>query len=211
MKSPERLQLKIPRNFTEFKPIDRNFYLRETTEVAEGLLGQLLVRTIGKNLMAVRITEVEAYKGLLDPASHAYRGREGRAKIMFGDVGLAYVYLSYGVHYCLNVVAKSKEQEAGAVLIRSGEPVIGYQFMKMFHNKDKCKISSGPGNLTKSLNIIGAYNGYDLTSGTDLHISQGWLNEGEKIIRSFRVGISKATDKKWRFLIAGNCTVSKKP
>ncbi|MGC8660953.1 MAG: DNA-3-methyladenine glycosylase [Nitrososphaeria archaeon] len=203
--------MKIPRNSTEFKPIDRKFYLRETADVAKGLLGQLLVREIGENLMIVRITEVEAYKGLLDPASHAYRGRGGRADIMFGNVGLAYVYLSYGVHYCLNVVARSADQEAGAVLIRSGEPVIGYQFMKTFHDGDKCKISSGPGNLTKSLNINATYNGYDLTAGTGLFISQGWLDKGEKILESARVGISKATDKKWRFLIGGNCTVSKKP
>ncbi len=208
---PKRLPLKTHRNFTEFKPIDRNFYRRETTEVARGLLGQLLVRSIGKNLMAVRITEVEAYKGLADPASHAYKGKRGRAEIMFEDVGFAYVYLSYGVHYCLNVVAKSTDQEAGAVLIRSGEPVIGYQFMRRFRDKDICKISSGPGNLTRSLNINDKYNGYDLTAGTDLNISQGWLNEGEKILESRRVGISKATDKQWRFLIVDNCTVSRKP
>ncbi|MEM3196723.1 MAG: DNA-3-methyladenine glycosylase [Conexivisphaerales archaeon] len=211
MKLPERLHLKTLRNITKFKPIERNFYLRETIEVAEELLGQLLVRVIDKNLMAVRITEVEAYRGLLDPASHAYRGKEGRARIMFGDVGYAYVYLSYGVHYCINVVAKSEDQEAGAILIRSGEPVIGYQFMKLFHDREKCKISSGPGNLTKSLNINASYNGYDLTAGTELYISRGWLNKGEKIVSSTRVGISRATDKKWRFLIAGNCTVSKKP
>ncbi|WP_291493075.1 DNA-3-methyladenine glycosylase, partial [Desulfurella sp.] len=145
------------------------------------------------------------------PASHAFRGKRGRAKIMFETVGVAYVYLSYGIHYCLNVVAKSPQQEAGAVLIRSGEPILGYEFMKKFHNKDECKISSGPGNFTRALNIDSRYNGHDLTDKNDLYISGGWLNKNEKILQSRRIGISNGTDKPWRFLISNNCTVSKKP
>jgi len=202
--------LKIPKNFTEFRPIDRSFYNRETVQVARQLVGQLLVRNVNGNLMVARITEVEAYRGTDDPASHAYRGKRGRAAIMFEEVGIAYVYLSYGIHYCLNVVARSPDQDAGAVLLRSAEPVIGYEFMKRFHNGDKCEILRGPGNLTKSLSIDYKYNGCDLTSCPDLFISQGWLNDGEKVVESKRVGISRATDRKWRFLIADNCSVSKK-
>lgn len=203
--------MKIQSGFTEFKPIERSFYLRETVDVAKDLLGQLLVRIVNKNLIVVRITEVEAYRGPDDPASHAYRGKKGRAKIMFENVGIAYVYISYGIHYCLNVVAKSHQQEAGAVLIRSGEPILGYEFMKKFHDKDECKISSGPGNFTRALNIDSTYNGHDITDKSDLYISRGWLNAGEKILQSRRIGISNGADKPWRFLIENNCTVSKKP
>lgn len=198
----------MPQDFTRFNPIPKSFYRRETVEVAKDLLGALIVRTFGYRSAVLRITEVEAYRGTDDPASHAFKGKKGRASIMFEDVGRAYVYLSYGVNFCLNVTAKAPDQDAGAVLIRAAEPVFGIDLLG--RHGSICKIASGPGNLTKSLKIDLSFNGSDLTSLGTLFIARGYLKDTEKILYSKRIGISKGIEKLWRFFLDRNCSVSKR-
>ncbi len=194
-------------DFTRLDPIPRSFYWRETVEVARDLLGALIVRTFGYRKSVLRITEAEAYRGTDDPASHAYRGKRGRAAIMFEEVGHAYVYLSYGINFCLNVTARGSNQDAGAVLIRAAEPVFGIDLLG--RQGSACRVASGPGNLTRALKVDKSFNGLDLTSSGTLYIARGYLKNSENISTSKRIGISRGTEKPWRFFLNGNCTVSK--
>jgi DNA-3-methyladenine glycosylase len=195
-------------DFTRLNPIPRSFYMRETVDVARDLLGSFLVRTFGQRKAVLRITEVEAYRGTDDPASHAYRGNRGRASIMFGETGIAYVYLSYGINYCLNVTARSASQDAGAVLIRAAEPIFGLDLLG--REGSQCKVASGPGNLTRALKVDMSFNGLDLTLNGPLYISRGYLKQYENISSGPRIGISRGREKQWRFFISGNCSVSKR-
>ncbi len=196
-------------DFTKLNPIPRSFYKRETVVVARELLGALIVRTFGYRKAVLRITEVEAYRGTDDPASHAYRGKKGRAAIMFEEVGHAYVYLSYGINFCLNVTAKAPKQDAGAVLIRSAEPVFGTDLLG--RQGSVCRVASGPGNLTRALKVDRAFNGLDLTLSGPLYIAPGYLKNSETVSSSKRIGISRGTEKPWRFFLEGNCAISRRP
>ena len=113
----------------KMKILPRKFYVNDTKQVAKDLLGKELVRKVGKSVLSGIITETEAYKGKNDPASHAARKKTERNKIMFGEVGHAYVYFTYGMHYCFNVVAKKENDESGAVLIRAIHPQQGIKQM----------------------------------------------------------------------------------
>ncbi|MEM3670621.1 MAG: DNA-3-methyladenine glycosylase [Thermoprotei archaeon] len=190
-------------------PIQRSFYNRETTVVARELLGKYLVRTVAEEVLVGEIVEVEAYKGLSDPASHAYKGEKGRARIMFGETGHAYVYFTYGNHYCVNVVAKSPRAKAGAVLIRSLKPVLGLALMSLNRmGKPASELAKGPGNLTKAMAIDASLNGCDMTSVGPLYIAEGPVQRSLEIRSSERVGISRAKRRRWRYFIAGNTYVS---
>src|SRR5574341_2614585 len=111
------------------KTLSRSFYARDTVDVARDLLGKVLVRKIGNKTISGTITETEAYRYKDDPASHSFTGLTERNKAMFGPVGIAYVYFTYGMHYCMNAVAKDGNYEAGAVLIRAIKPKEGLNFM----------------------------------------------------------------------------------
>jgi len=194
----------------DFETLPRSFFKRNTVTVARDLLGSLMVRVIDSEVLVGRVVEVEAYGGLDDPASHAYRGNRGRASIMFGEVGYAYVYFTYGNHFCINVVAKDEKTPAGAVLFRALEPIVGIDVM--MKNRDKRELSSltnGPGKLTKALNIARGFNGKDLTVWGDLFLARGWLRPDERVCESTRIGIRAATERPWRFYICGNPYVSK--
>lgn len=153
--------------------LPRSFYERPTLEVARDLLGMTLVHGARRG----RIVEVEAYPPD-DPAAHACRGRTPRTEVLFGPGGHAYVYLSYGIHECLNVSCEP-EGAPGCVLIR------GLDFV------------SGPGRLTRAMGITRAHYGCDLTRG-DLRIERGLAPAA--IEATPRIGITKATDRLWRFL-----------
>ncbi|PSN84370.1 3-methyladenine DNA glycosylase [Candidatus Marsarchaeota G2 archaeon ECH_B_SAG-F08] len=192
-----------------YTPIHKAFYERHPTEVARDLLGALLVRKVNNEVLVGRIVETEAYGGRDDPASHAYRGNKGRASVMFGEVGRAYVYFTYGNHYCLNVVARSFYEEAGAVLIRALEPLQGLSTMiKNRGLSDPLNLTNGPGKLTKAFAIDLRFNGIDLTKRADLFIAKGKLRPSEKIATSTRIGIKDAKDREWRFFVANNPYVS---
>jgi len=169
---------------------------------ARGLLG----RVLHGHGAAVRITEVEAYGGIHDPASHAYT-RTARSEIMYGAPWRLYVYRSYGMHFCANVVTGPTE-EASAVLIRAGEVVEGLKAARLRRPAVKdVALARGPGNLARAL-------GLSLDDlGTDLLRSEG-VRLGEAPVRTPdisagpRVGVSKAADVPWRFWITGDPTVS---
>jgi DNA-3-methyladenine glycosylase len=188
--------------------LHRGFYSRETVQVAESLLGKHLVRVRGNTTMTGKIVEVEAYRGSDDPASHAFRGRTPRNAPMFGEPGHAYIYFTYGNHYCLNVTTQ-ESGIPGAVLIRAIEPVEGLSAMKRLRpNVPEFALTNGPGKLTKALAIDKTLNEVDMTKAGPLFIMDT-DEEHFKIARSTRVGITVAMERLWRFYISGNQYVSK--
>jgi DNA-3-methyladenine glycosylase len=156
------------------------------------------------------IVETEAYGHSDDLASHAYVGPTGRNKIMFGDVGRAYVYFTYGNHYCLNVSARSSKIEAGAVLIRGIEPIEGVELMRQFRPVDNIfSLTSGPGKLTQALNITSSLNGTDMTnSESEVYIEFG--KRPKRIAATPRIGITQAVDREWRFVDPSSSFISRK-
>lgn len=181
--------------------LPRTFYSRDTVIVAKSLLGKKIVRKIGKHEMSGIITETEAYRHNDDPASHAFRKITERNKVMFDDVGKAYVYFTYGMHYCFNVVARNSKFEAGAVLIRAIMPEKGIEIMeKNRGTNDRKKLTNGPAKVTQALGITKEHYGVDLTTDSELFIIEG--KKFEKIIASPRIGIKNATDRLWNFKIA---------
>lgn len=180
--------------------LPKKFYSRDTVIVAKKLLGKKIIRKIGRQEISGIITETEAYKHEDDPASHAYGNITERNKIMFGETGSAYVYFTYGMHFCFNVVAKSPRVAAGAVLIRAIKPEKGIELMqKNRGNVEEKNLSNGPAKLAQALKITKDQYGQDLTKKSELYISEG-INP-KKIISSPRIGITKAIDKKWNFKI----------
>ena len=182
------------------KVLPRTFYKRDTVKVAKDLLGKTLVRKIGNKTISGIITETEAYRYKDDPASHAFGGITERNKIMFGQVGKAYVYFTYGMHFCVNAVARSESFDAGAVLIRGLKPKEGINFMiKKRKTKLVSNLTSGPAKLTQAMQITKKQYGEDLAKISSLYITEGL--EKEKIIANSRIGIKNGTDKMWNFKI----------
>lgn len=191
--------------------IEREFYSRNTIDVAKDLLGRILVRIIDGKVISGAIVESEAYRSTDDPASHSYRGKTERNSVMFGEVGHAYVYFTYGNHYCLNIVAKENTTPAGAVLIRAIEPIEGVSFMRRCRKtSDPYNLTSGPGKLTQALKVTKRQNGVDVTKKEELYVVNGKHIDESEIVATSRIGIRVALDKPWRFLIADNEFVSKK-
>lgn len=199
--------------------LSREFYNRDTLEVAKELLGKNLVTVENNMITSGKIVEVEAYMGLQDKAAHSYGGRRTeRVEVMYGKPGVAYVYFIYGLYYCMNVVAR-EEGIAQAVLIRAVEPLEGKEVMsKRRFNKDYdelkkrevINLTSGPSKLCMALNIDKSMNGEDLL-GNRIYIEEG--NKEEFYVgESPRIGIDYAEEAKdypWRFFISGNPYVSK--
>ena len=180
--------------------LPREFYSKDTVTVAKNLLGKKITRKIGKYEISGIITETEAYRHKDDPASHAHKKITERNKAMFEDVGMAYVYFTYGMHFCFNVVAKSSKIKAGAVLIRAIEPEKGIKIMlKNRGNVNLKNLTNGPAKLTQALAITKEHYGIDLTKKSKLYISDGI--KPKKISASPRIGIKDATDKLWNFKI----------
>jgi DNA-3-methyladenine glycosylase len=159
--------------------------------------------------MAGRIVEVEAYRGSDDPASHAYRGKTPRNAPMFGEPGHAYIYFTYGNHYCLNITTQ-QPGTAGAVLIRALHPLEGIRTMKRLRSRvPESELTNGPGKLTKALGIDKSLNEVDVTKPGRLFVEDE-DDDDFKIARSGRIGIREGTDRMWRFYVAGNPYVSKR-
>jgi DNA-3-methyladenine glycosylase len=185
--------------------LPRNFYLRPTAEVARDLLGKILAHGETAGI----IVETEAYPGGDDLASHSAAGITDRTRVIFGPPGHAYVYLSYGMHECINIVVEP-EGVPGCVLIRALEPIEGIEIMRArrpLARKDR-DLASGPGKLTRALAIARAHNGADLTRG-DLTVRTNPVGLPFETVVSPRIGITKCADRPLRFHIAGNRYVSR--
>jgi DNA-3-methyladenine glycosylase len=182
------------------KKLQREFYARDTVSVAEDLLGTFLVHRMEDSERIGKIVEVEAYMGAHDLASHSSKGITKRTQIMYGEPGVAYVYLIYGIHHCMNVVTEP-EGHGSAVLIRALEPV-----QHIF------KDTRGPGLLCKAMDINLSLNGHDLCSD-DFYIATPDYSEFFSIVRRPRIGVAYAGEwatKSLRFYIENNPFVSKK-
>ena len=203
--------------------IPREFFDRPADEVAPALLGCVLEHETADGLVAVELTEVEAYAGETDPASHAYRGITGRNAVMFGPPGHAYVYFTYGMHFCVNVVCMP-EGIARAVLLRAGRITTGESLARRRRAPRRAQtgppaaisprdLARGPARLCQALGIDRTQNGADLCSpASELRLrpaGTGSPASGEPAIATGpRVGISSAADVPWRFWLAGDPTVS---
>ncbi|MGA2713428.1 MAG: DNA-3-methyladenine glycosylase [Bryobacteraceae bacterium] len=187
------------------KALGRSFYQRGTVDVARDLLGKVLVHGPAAGI----IVETEAYLGGDDLASHSAAGITDRTRVIFGPPGHAYVYLSYGMHECLNIVAEP-DGKAGCVLIRALEPIEGLAIMRSRRPKARTDrdLTSGPGKLTRALGITRAHNGVDLTRG-DLVVRPPDLNCAFEIEVSPRIGITKCADLPLRFTMKGNPFISR--
>jgi DNA-3-methyladenine glycosylase len=182
------------------------FYDRDSRRVAVDLLGCALVHETADGVVSGVIVETEAYRPE-DPACHAYQGPTIRNRTIFGRPGLAYVYLSYGVHKLLNVVCEG-EGVGSAVLIRALRPLEGLEIMSR-RRKGSTHLCDGPGRLTQALGVELAQDSVDLTDGT-LYILPGDAPEGE-VLATTRVGISRGTELPWRYLVEGEKSISVPP
>ena len=194
------------------KKLPRSFYTRSALLVAQDLLGKILVRKIGKSILSGKIVEVEAYLGVKDQASHAYRGKTKRNEVMFREGGYLYVYFTYGMHFCANIVT-GEQDEGEAVLIRALEPVTGIEVMKRNRGFAKSAgtthtLTNGPAKLCQALGIGRKENGTDLL-GNKIFVVDGDSIPKSSIGASIRIGISRGKEKKWRFYMKGNNWVSR--
>jgi len=161
-----------------------------------------------------RIVEVEAYAGALDPASHAYRGLTTRTTTMFGPPGHLYVYFTYGMHFCMNVVT-GRAGEGSAVLLRAAEPLDGQDRMAeargLLPTYDPRLLCSGPARLTQAFGVTREANGIDLLGDDSLALAVGAPVPDAEIGVSARVGIRVGRERPWRFFVAGSPFVSRGP
>ena len=195
------------------KKLPRDFFLQDTITVARALLGCTLWRRVGQELVAARLVETEAYLGANDPASHARRGlRSERNESMYLEGGHAYVYFTYGMHWCMNVVTQEPDT-AEAVLLRAGEPVRGIGSMRERRPKAKrdYDLTNGPGKLCAALAIDRSFDGEDLR-GDSLYLTARDIDVVERdIVVSPRIGVEGAGEAAFwplRFFLKGNRYVS---
>jgi DNA-3-methyladenine glycosylase len=197
-------------------PLPRDFFARPAQEVAPALLGCVLRHETPDGAVAVMLTEVEAYAGAADAASHAFRGRTARTAVMFGEPGHAYVYFTYGMHFCVNLVCLP-EGTASAVLLRAGRVTEGAAVAaerrygpRSLPGARERDLARGPARLCQALGIGRALDGADgcdpdsplRISGPVRAVTAAGIHRGP------RVGVSRAAEIPWRFWIAGDPTVS---
>ncbi|MEV7286044.1 DNA-3-methyladenine glycosylase [Streptomyces sp. NPDC093252] len=196
-------------------PLPRRFFDRPVLEVAPDLLGRVLLRTTPEGPIALRLTEVEAYDGPNDPGSHAYRGRTPRTAVMFGPPGHVYVYFTYGMWHCMNLVC-GPDGTASAVLLRAGEIIEGTDLARkrrISARNDK-ELAKGPARLATALDVDRALDGTDActTDDTPLRILAGTPAPADQVRNGPRTGVSgeggDGDIHPWRFWIANDPTVS---
>lgn len=193
-------------------PLPREFFDRPVLEVAPDLLGRLVVRTTADGPIALRLTEVEAYDGPNDPGSHAYRGRTPRNDVMFGPPGHVYVYFTYGMWHCMNLVC-GPEGTASGVLLRAGEIVEGAELTRerrLSARSDK-ELAKGPARLATALDVDRALDGTDAcaTGDTPLRVLAGTPVPSEQVRSGPRTGVAgDGGVHPWRFWVADDPTVS---
>lgn len=194
-------------DFTNLVPVTQEFYARDTNQVAKDLLGCYIVHHSPEGITAGMIVETEAYLQHGDPACHTSRGMTKRNQVMFGQPGLAYVYFTYGMHYCFNVVTN----EAGvgdAVLLRALQPLAGVPLMQSRRHKEKLTdLCSGPAKLVQAMGITKEHNGSNLITGP-INIYPG--APVEAIVTTTRIGIKVGEELPYRYYIKDNPYISRK-
>jgi len=188
-------------------PISRDFFARHAVEVAPDLLGCVLEHETAAGLVAVRLTEVEAYAGRSDPASHAYRGKTARNAVMFGPPGHAYVYFTYGMHFCVNMVCLGEKGSASAVLLRAGAIIAGENLARARRGRERLAsrdLARGPARLCQALGIDRQLDGADICAAdSPLRVRAGAGNQarsatvlarGDDPPRPPRGGIARGDD-----------------
>jgi DNA-3-methyladenine glycosylase len=178
--------------------------------LAPRLLGAVLVSDVGGAEVAVRLTEVEAYEGPDDPASHAFRGLTKRTAVMFGPPGHLYCYFTYGMHWCANIVCGT-DGHAAAVLLRAGEIVRGAEAARARRPaaRGTRDLAQGPARLATCLGLTADTNGVDLcSSDSPVRLASMRARRATGIMAGPRVGITVATERPWRFWLSGDPTVS---
>ena len=189
--------------------LKRDFFDRRVEEVAPDLLGRVLTHRTDEGEVALRLTEVEAYAGPLDPASHAYRGRTERTAVMFGPPGYSYVYFTYGMHFCVNLVC-AQEGTASAVLLRAGEIVAGESLARARRPRSTVRdLARGPARLCQALAVGREQYGLDVCSAeSPLQACEGEPADPALIKTGPRTGVSGGKETPWRFWIDGEPSVS---
>ncbi|MFE9727661.1 DNA-3-methyladenine glycosylase [Streptomyces sp. NPDC005794] len=193
-------------------PLTRDFFDRPVLDVAPDLLGRTLVRTTDEGPIELRLTEVEAYAGEIDPGSHAFRGRTARNSVMFGPPGHSYVYFTYGMWHCLNLVC-GPEGMASGVLLRAGEIGIGAEMARKrrFSARYDRELAKGPARLATALDVDRALNGVDVVHGPQrpLSVLRGTPPSPDQVRSGPRTGVGgDGSHQPWRFWIDGDPTVS---
>ena len=176
-------------------------------EAAPRLLGGVLRHATADGAVAVRLTEVEAYDGDKDPGSHAYRGRTPRNEVMFGEPGYLYVYFTYGMHYCCNVVC-GEPGRPSALLLRAGEVVEGVDLARERRGSRDRDLARGPARLCEALGIDRRHDGVDLRSGPLTLTAPDRPAAKARIRTGPRVGLRNGADRPWRFWLDGEPSVS---
>lgn len=200
--------------------LNREFFQRDGREVAEELLGKILVHKVEGKTLKGKIVETEAYMGNIDKASHAYNGRRtARTEPLYGEAGISYVYFIYGKYYCFNIITNKKDVAQG-VLIRAVEPLENQDYMahlRFNKNYDQLtkreikNLTNGPSKLCLALNITKENNFEDLIDSENLYVEDN--NEKIEIVKAKRIGIDYAEEAKdflWRYYIKDNEFISKK-
>jgi DNA-3-methyladenine glycosylase len=197
--------------------ISREFFARPSVQVAPDLLGCVLEHQTAAGLVAVELTEVEAYDGKNDPASHAYRGKTRRNAVMFGPPGHAYVYFTYGMHFCVNIVCLGDGGGASAVLLRAGAITEGEDLARARRTRGAAAVASrdlarGPARLCQALDIDRSLDGADVCVADSPRRAR-WpgartTDRSAEIKSGPRVGIAVAAEVPWRFWLDGEPTVS---
>ncbi|HET6876560.1 MAG TPA: DNA-3-methyladenine glycosylase [Jatrophihabitans sp.] len=189
---------------------ERSLLAREALAVAPRLIGAVVTSDLGGAEVAIRLTEVEAYEGARDPASHAFRGRTRRNAVMFGPPGHLYCYFTYGMHWCANIVC-GHDGLATAVLLRAGDVIRGVEaaVQRRPAARRPAELARGPARLATCLGLSAEHNGLDLCDPTSpVRLESVPARRRREVLSGPRVGISRAADRPWRFWLADAASVS---
>jgi DNA-3-methyladenine glycosylase len=198
------------------KRLTRAFYERDALAVARDLIGCLFVHeTSAYGRLGVRLVETEAYRGEIDPGSHGYRGMTNRTRTMFGPPGRLYVYFTYGMHWCANIVCGG-EGDCEAVLLRAGEPVYGiHEMTELRGGVGDRLVASGPARLAQALNIGKPHDGATLLRGGEFWCAEDPHTKAHRdaeISQTVRIGLGpgRGDDIPWRFVVPGHPHASRR-
>ena len=195
--------------------LTKAFYARDALTVARELIGCLFVHDHPGGRVAVRLVETEAYRGVIDPGSHGFRGPTPRTEVMYGPPAHLYVYFTYGMHWCANIVC-ARDGVCEAVLLRAGEPVIGIESMRLRRAvKDDRLLAAGPARLTQALGIGPEHNGASLLRGGRFWCARDATAadyQRRPVAQTPRIGLSagRGDDLPWRFVVPGHPHASRR-